>query len=497
MLSKINNVNRVKTLILAGATTVSVMMGVTGTVLLIYGSGMPATLKAMAIAILALAPFPAASTVVLIRTLDRYAKEAESYATRDSLTGLYNQGTFWDLLQYETERSQRQKYKFSLLFIDVDNFKVINDKFGHEVGDLFLKDFSMILRSAVRKGDIPARYAGDNFTAILPVCDEEQAYVVANRLMDGLRNHSLTLPDGTLVQETISIGVAVYPNHAKNAQDLFLLADSMLEQAKTAGKDNISFPSDGDNVELIKNMGDTHLMILDALRNRKNRIVPYFQPIMNVKDKSITAYEVLTRIVVGDRVVPAADFIEAAENMGAIGKIDYQLIEQAFIIVKEQKFTGTLFLNLSPKAMVINDFMPTIRALFRDYAINPGDMVFEITERDTVKNIRLFEQFVRTLKDEGFRFAIDDFGAGYSSFQYLKTFPIDYLKVDGEFIRSMGGNGSIEKEIVSSIAALADRIKVKTIAEYVESKAILNEVESAGIHYAQGYFIQRPSPHLA
>jgi len=180
---------------------------------------------------------------------------------------------------------------------------------------------------------------------------------------------------------------------------------------------------------------------------------------MNVKDKSISAYEVLTRIVIGDRVVPAADFIEAAENMGAIGKIDYQLIEQAFIIVKERKFTGTLFLNLSPKAMVINDFMPTIRALFRDYAINPGDMVFEITERDTVKNIRLFEQFVHTLKDEGFRFAIDDFGAGYSSFQYLKTFPIDYLKVDGEFIRSMGGNGSIEKEIVSSIAALADRIR--------------------------------------
>jgi len=497
MLPTTDNVNRIKSLLLAGASTVSAMMGVTGAVLLMSGSGMPAALKTMAIAILVLAPFPAASTVVLVRALDRYAKEAESYATRDSLTGLYNQHTFWDLLQYETQRSQRQEYKFSLLLIDVDNFKMINDKFGHEVGDLFLKDFSMILRSTVRKGDIPARYAGDNFTAILPVCDEEQAYVVAKRLMDGLRNHSLTLPDGTQVQETISIGVAVFPSHAKDAQDLFLLADSMLEQAKTAGKDNISFPSDGDNVELIKNMGDTHLMILDALRNRKNRIVPYFQPIMNVKDKSITAYEVLTRIVIGDRVVPAADFIEAAENMGAIGKIDYQLIEQAFIIVKERKFTGTLFLNLSPKAMVINDFMPTIRALFRDYAINPGDMVFEITERDTVKNIRLFEQFVHTLKDEGFRFAIDDFGAGYSSFQYLKTFPIDYLKVDGEFIRSMGGNGSIEKEIVSSIAALADRIKVKTIAEYVESKAILNEVESAGIHYAQGYYIQRPSPHLA
>ncbi len=497
MLPAIDNVNRIKTLLLAGATTVSVMMGVTGAVLLMYGSGMPAALKAMTIAILVLAPFPAASTVVFVRALDRYAKEAESYATRDSLTGLYNQHTFWDLLQYETQRSQRQTYMFSLLLIDVDNFKMINDKFGHQVGDLFLRDFSMVLKSAVRKGDIPARYAGDNFTAILPVCDEEQAYVVANRLMDGLRNHSLTLPDGTQVRATISIGVAVFPSHAKDAQDLFLLADSMLGQAKTAGKDNISFPSDGDNVEMLKNMGDTQIMILDALHNRNKRIVPYFQPIMNVKDKSISAYEVLTRIVIDERVIPAADFIEAAENMGAIGRIDYQLIEQAFKIVKEKNFTGTLFLNLSPKAMVINDFMPTIRALFRDYAINPGNMVFEITERDTVKNIRMFERFVHKLKDEGFRFAIDDFGAGYSSFQYLKTFPIDYLKVDGEFIRSMHGKGSIEKEIVSSIASLAERIKVKTIAEYVESEAILDQVESAGIHYAQGYYIQRPSPHLA
>jgi len=493
----IDNPGKIKTLLLAGATTVSVMMGATGTILLIYGAGMPAALKIMAVAVLVLAPFPSVSTVVLIRALDRYEKDAESYATRDSLTGLYNQHTFWDLLQYETQRSQRQKYKFSLLLIDVDNFKMINDKFGHEVGDLFLKDFSTILKAAVRKGDIPARYAGDNFTAILPVCDEEQAYVVANRLMDGLRNHTLTLPDGTQVQETISVGVAVYPSHAKDAQDLFLLADSMLGQAKSAGKDNISFPSDGDNVEMIKNMGDTHIMILDALHSRNKKIVPYFQPIMNVKDKSISAYEVLTRIIIGDRVIPAADFIEAAENMGAIGRIDYQLIEQAFKIVKEQKFTGTLFLNLSPKAMVINDFMPTVRALFRDYDIHPGDMVFEITERDTVKNIRMFERFVHTLKDEGFRFAIDDFGAGYSSFQYLKSLPIDFLKVDGEFIRTMGGNGSIETEIVTSIAALAGRINIKTIAEYVESAAILGQVESAGINYAQGYYIQRPSPNLA
>jgi EAL domain-containing protein (putative c-di-GMP-specific phosphodiesterase class I) len=271
----------------------------------------------------------------------------------------------------------------------------------------------------------------------------------------------------------------------------------MLGQAKSSGKDNMAFPSDGDNVEMLKNLGEKNIMILDALRHHKKRIVPYFQPIVDVKNRSIMAYEVLTRIVMDDRVIPAADFIEAAESMGAIGKIDYQLIEQTFIIVAEKHYTGTLFLNLSPKAMVISDFMPTVRALFRDYAIKPGSMVFEITERDTVKNVKLFENFVRSLKDEGFRFAIDDFGAGYSSFQYLKNFPVDYLKVDGEFIRTMGGTGIMAREIVTSIASLAGRLNIKTIAEFVESESIMTEVNTAGIDYAQGYHIQRPSPNLA
>ena len=491
------DLKKIKTILLAGSLAVSLSMALASIIFLSYDRNMPVALNVLTIVILALSPFPAASTILLIRSLTKYAKEAETFSTRDPLTGLYNQHTFWDLLQYETQRSIRQKYKFSLLHIDVDNFKIINDTYGHEVGDRFLKDFSDILRAAVRKGDIPARFAGDNFTAILPVCDEEQAYVVAKRLMDGLRSHSITLPDGSVVQETISIGIAVFPSHAQDAKDLFLLADSMLGQAKSSGKDNLAFPSDGDNVEMLKNLSEKNIMILDALQHRKKRIVPYFQPIIDVKNRSVMAYEVLTRIVVDDRVIPAADFIEAAESMGAIGKIDYQLIEQAFIMVKEKHYTGTLFLNLSPKAMVINDFMPTIRALFRDYAIKPGDMVFEITERDTVKNVRLFENFVRTLKDEGFRFAIDDFGAGYSSFQYLKNFPVDYLKVDGEFIRTMGGNGTLDREIVTSIAALASRLNIKTIAEFVESEAIMTEVNTAGIDYAQGYHIQRPSPHLA
>jgi diguanylate cyclase (GGDEF)-like protein len=490
------DLKRIKTLLLAGSLAVSLLMALTAIVVLAYGIDMPAALHVLILVILALSPIPAVSSIVLIRSLTEYAKKTETSSMRDPLTGLYNQHTFWDLLEYETQRSMRQKYKFSLLNIDVDNFKIISNTYGHQFGDRFLKDFSGILRAAVRKGDIPARFAGDNFTAILPVCDEEQAFVVAKRLMDGLRGYSITLPNGVVVQETISIGVAVFPSHAKDAKDLFLLADSLLREAKASGKDNMAFPSDSDSVETLKYLSEKNIMILDALQRRKKKIVPFFQPIISVHDRSIMAYEVLTRIIVDDQVIPAADFIEAAESMGAIGKIDYQLIEQAFIMVKQKQYMGTLFLNLSPKAMVIKDFMPTVRAMFRDYAIDPGGMVFEITERDTVKNIKLFENFVYTLKDEGFRFAIDDFGAGYSSFQYLKNFPVDYLKVDGEFIRTLGGSGVMEKEIVTSIASLASRLNIKTIAEFVESESILSAVHSAGIDYAQGYHIQRPSPQL-
>ena len=429
-----------------------------------------------------------------VRTLALYTREVERFATRDPLTNLYNQISFWDLLKYETERSKRQRYKFSLLVIDIDNFKTVNDTYGHEIGDSYLKSFSSILRSAVRGGDIAARYDGDQFAAILPVCDEGQAYIVAQRFIESVRELSLPLPDGGSLKGTASIGVAVYPDHAQEARDLYLLADSKLSQAKSFGKDRLSMPTDQDNVAALKSIGEKNIMIMEALSRKQ--FVPYFQPIMNIKNMKIEAYEVLTRIVIGDRVIAAAEFVETAEGMGAIGKIDYQLIDMAFSKVREKNYTGHLFLNLSPKALVLNEFMPTVRRLLTDYHIDPSKMVFEITERDTVKNLSLVEQFVHDLKGEGFRFAIDDFGAGYSSYQYLKTFSVDYLKVDGEFIRNMEENGSIEKAIVKSIAALAESLGIKTIAEYVETREILGQVESTGIDYAQGYYIQRPLPDL-
>ena len=439
-----------------------------------------------------LLPLPAITAVILWKAMSTYAGKPGLFSTRDPLTNLYNQTVFWDYLGYETERSKRQNYRFSLLCLDLDDFKAVNDLHGHDVGDEVLIEFAGLFKAAVRKGDIPARYGGDNFTAILPVCDEAQAYAVAKRLMESLQGHAFT-HSGKTIRLKASIGISTFPDHAKDAQDLYLLADGMLSHAKSAGKDRTSMPDDGFDADILKSAGKMSLCIIEAIR--KKQVVPFFQPIICMKEQTILAYEVLTRIVTPDGIMPAAAFIEQAEGIGAIGKIDCLIMEQAFALVKQNRFHGKLFFNLSPKALIHDEFIPTVRKLMRDGGREPSNMVFEITERDTIKNLNLIEKNVRNLKQEGFQFAIDDFGSGYSSFLYIKMFQVDYLKIDGEFIRNMTGSGT-EDAIVSNITALAGSLRIKTIAEHVESEAIFGNVRSVGIDCAQGYFIQRPAPDL-
>ncbi|MDH4163567.1 MAG: bifunctional diguanylate cyclase/phosphodiesterase [Nitrospirota bacterium] len=450
--------------------------------------------RLMIIFLIALSPLPLMILVFLLRTIKEHDEQTRRFATRDALTDLYNQHTFWDLLNYEIERSKRQQYRFSLMLVDIDNFKAINDRYGHETGDRFLRQFSVLFKNAVRKGDIPARYAGDNFTAILPLCDESQARTVALRLLESMRRYQLVLPGNESVQTTASIGIATFPDHAADAQDLYLLAESMMVHAKSTGKDRVSAPCEDVNIGTLKSAGAKSIMVMEAVREL--RIVPYFQPIINVADNTVLAYEVLTRIVTADRVIPAAEFIDVAESMGAISKINSILMERSFSLANQNGYRGTLFINLSPKALMLADFLPTLRAQMTAHDFDPSRIVFEITERDAVKNPEAVKKSVNALRNEGFRFAIDDFGSGYATFHYIRLFEVDFLKVDGDFIRNMGGDGGMDRAIVMNIASLAGHLGIKTIAEYVESAEILSNVRSSGIQYAQGYFIDRPSPHM-
>lgn len=430
-----------------------------------------------------------------VKAIFKYTRDLEYYATRDPLTDLYNQRVFWELLGYEVSRSEYHNTSFVLLLIDLDNFKLVNDSYGHAFGDSFLKTFSSSIRDGLTKGDIFARYGGDEFVVILPEADLEHGCAVANRILAEINRMDIRAPDGIRVAAAASIGLAVFPDHAKEPKDIFLFADNMMYKAKSEGKARLAVPTDEDVMDVFRSISEKGLIILKAVEDKK--IVPYFQPILDTRTNQIEAVEILSRINLGtDRVMGAGEFIEIAEKMGVIDKIDYIVIEKALDDIRSLGFPGFVFINLSPRALVLSEFIPTVRKIVQAAGIPNHRIVFEITERETVKNFAVLEKFVHELRLEGFKFAIDDFGSGFSSFHYLKHFPIDFLKIEGDFILNML-NDKKDRAFVQTIVALAKELGIRTIAEYVETDEVLDQVRAIGIDYAQGYLIGKPAEEPA
>lgn len=229
-----------------------------------------------------------------VKAIYKYTKEIEYYATRDTLTDSYNQRMFWEFLNYEIERAHRHGYEFSLLLIDIDNFKYVNDKYGHNFGDEFIKEISAIIKNSLREGDILSRYGGDEFCVILPETGAEQTYLVGKRIKDNIDNFYLKAPDGSNVKTSVSIGIGVYPLHATTAKDLFVIADTIMYKAKKFGKDLIWLPSEEDILEIYKEESEKSEIVIKALE--KKALIPYFQPIVSLKTMEIEAYELLMRI---------------------------------------------------------------------------------------------------------------------------------------------------------------------------------------------------------
>lgn len=425
-----------------------------------------------------------------IKAINKYTENLEFYATRDPLTGLFSQRVFRDMLEYEVKRANRHDYEFGVVVIDCDNFKPINDTYGHSFGDEFLKAFADLLEESKRDEDILSRYGGDEFTIILPESSQNQTYTVAKRILQNVENFELRAPDGTLTSMTVSIGMAQYPDHATKDKELFDIADSMMYKAKYEGKNAVRYPNETDIEEIHQRAEDQSIIVLDAIKHEK--IIPHFQPIMSTATNKIEINELLMRIDLDGDIISAGKFIETAESLGIVHQMDYMVIEAAFKKIKEVKYKGLLFINLSPKALMIGEFINKIVHLTTQYDINRDQIVFEITERETVKSFSLLEKFVQNLKIEGFSFAIDDFGSGFSSFHYIKRFPIDYLKIDGDFIVNINKDKK-DLAFVRSIVSLAKELNIKVVAEFVENEEILQFLKDANIEYAQGYFIGKPS----
>ncbi len=429
-----------------------------------------------------------------VKAIYKYTQDLEYYATRDPLTDLHNQRVFWEMLNYEVMRAQRHEYSFGLLVIDLDNFKSINDGFGHSFGDRYLQEVARSIREALRGGDMLARYGGDEFTVILPETGLEQALEIAKRILRGMTQLDIKAPSGDPLENGLSIGTSIYPEHASNSKDLFMFADNMMYKAKADGKNRVYVPTEYDVIDVFKDISDKSLLISKAIKEK--RITPYFQPMLRLSDEGPAAVEVLSRIVLEDSsVMGAHEFIEIAESMGLIHKLDFVVMEKAFEQINRENYQGLIFLNMSPRSLILSQFIPEVKKITANANIRPERVVFEITERDTVKNMTLLQKFVSELKSEGFLLAIDDFGSGFSSFQYLKHFPVDFVKIEGEFIANMVDDPK-DSAVVRSIASLAHELNAKTIAEYVETAEVLEAVKEINITYAQGFHIRKPAPTI-
>ena len=407
----------------------------------------------------------------------------------DPLTMLYNRKTFGSYVRDNIEKSSKTGSIFSIVLIDIDDFKLINDVYGHHTADMVLKELSERLKRSLRRMDIPARFGGDSFVVLLQDLSRDTALAVAKRLQDELSSTPVKIEDKE-IPISISAVVVSYPQDGTSEEELITYAEYLMWEAKRKGNGIIlSSEKSPHKFSVVKELERS---IVESLE--KSSVVPFYQEIIDLKDMSLFGFEVLMRIKFNGRFLSAGEFVNVAERIGAMQKLDFLLIEKVFENYKlfKNKFPLFIFINLVPENAT-EEFAEKVRALADKYSVPTTNIIFEITERKAIEDIMRVVSFVSKLKSEGFRFAIDDFGSGYSSFYYLKYLPVDFLKIEGEFIKTLP-NSPTDRIFIEGIVSVAKKMGIKTIAEYVENEKVLEVVKDLGIDYAQGYYLGKPEP---
>lgn len=424
----------------------------------------------------------------VIEDLQKAQASIRLLAEYDPLSLLYNRNSFEKLLEKEIDRADRSGEPLCLLFIDVDNLKVVNDTYGYNVGDFLLKSIAEVIKKGIRKLDIAGRLGGDEFGIILPRANKKTARDVAERLRQEIIRKSLVV-DNAEIHAGVSISIVCYPLDAKSKEEMISIGEGIMYAIKKEDKGSIKVV-DETTKELYATFRRVERDILDSLE--RGLVEVFLQDIVDLKTKKTEAFEGLMRLVVKGELLPAGNFIHMAEQMGLIHRLDLTIIEKLFQEVSQLQVERDflLFINISPRDLT-EDFMKEVMAKVKHYKINPERIVFEITEREAIQDIFKISDFIKSMKNEGFRFAIDDFGSGYASYLYIKYLPVDFLKIEGEFIKGMK-RSDIDKNFIKSMLDIARGFGIKTIAEYVEDKETFDLLVDMGVDYAQGYYIGKP-----
>jgi diguanylate cyclase (GGDEF)-like protein/PAS domain S-box-containing protein/excisionase family DNA binding protein len=421
-------------------------------------------------------------------------RRIEHLAMHDSLTDLPNRHS----LQRRIEAAMQAGSIGALLFLDIDHFKYVNDNFGHRAGDQLIIGVGSVLRDLTReRGGELYRLGGDEFAIHLPEGLRKEAIDAAEAALDAVGHYRFHAGEGKAVSNlSASIGIALYPFHGSDLPTLLSNVDIAMYQAKDLGRNRyMLFDQTSDNLRSTHKRIHWAKKLRDALD--EDRLVLYSQPVVRLRDQKPVHHEILVRMLDDDgKHIPPGQFIELAESLGLVQEIDMQVVEKLLRYLRESGQAGRklrYFVNLSRVSISDQRWIRRFVKLLRGSGIDPSQLVFEITETAAMSEIDVTLTFIRQLKDMGCRFALDDFGAGFSSFYYLRRFEVDYLKIDGSFIRDLAcDEGS--RIFVKALNDVARELKKQVIAEWVETAEVARILDGMGTQFGQGYLFQRPQP---
>ncbi|MDQ6751442.1 MAG: EAL domain-containing protein [Actinomycetota bacterium] len=415
----------------------------------------------------------------------------------EPLTGLLNRRSFEHELKAHLARARRYGLEGAVVMVDLDDFKQVNDSLGHQAGDELILGVAEALRSRLRTTDVLARLGGDEFVILLPKVGRAQAREVACDLLTAIRNTHSRARAGAGGSISASIGVAMVQDEVgRTSDDLMVSADLAMYDAKEGGRNRIAFyKSDQRSCTRIKGRETWVQRIGSALE--EDRFTLLAQPIVELSTGRVTQHELLLRMQdqTGDLIPPAA-FLPIAERLGRVRAIDHWVVGQAIAMIQEHDRTGaglTLEVNLSPRSLDDHVLLDLIEAELGRTGIAPERLIFEVSETGAVANMAGARNFGKRVAELGCRFALDDFGAGFGSFYYLKHLPFDLVKIDGEFVRNCPHNQT-DRLLVQAVVDIARGLGKQTVAEVVTDDDALRMLTGLGVHYGQGYHLGRPVP---